>query len=86
MNVCEYRQIALGPGPGSGSSATSQAQPPASGKQQQQQQRRRRKWESFAGKNRFFCDGRLISGRQSGAFYLTLGLIVGTSGLFFGFE
>lgn len=86
MNVCEYRQIALGPGPGSGSSATSQAQPPASGKQQQQQQRRRRKWESFAGKNRFFCDGRLISGRQSGAFYLTLGLIVGTSGLFFGFD
>ncbi|XP_032900974.1 palmitoyltransferase ZDHHC18 isoform X2 [Amblyraja radiata] len=84
MNVCEYRQIALGPGPGS--SATSQAQPPASGKQQQQQRRRRRKWESFAGKNRFFCDGRLISGRQSSAFYLTLGLIVGTSGLFFGFD
>ncbi|XP_051892098.1 palmitoyltransferase ZDHHC18a isoform X2 [Pristis pectinata] len=79
MKVCEYRQIALGPG--QGSAPAPRCLPPAAG-----QQRRRRKWESFAGKNRFFCDGRLISGRQSGAFYLTLGLILGTSGLFFGFD
>ncbi|XP_072890550.1 palmitoyltransferase ZDHHC18-B-like isoform X1 [Hemitrygon akajei] len=79
MKVCEYRQIALGPG--QGSTPAPQCHTPASGKQ-----RRRRKWESFTGKNRFFCDGRLITGRQSGAFYLTLGLILGTSGLFFGFD
>ncbi|XP_043573416.1 palmitoyltransferase ZDHHC18-like isoform X1 [Chiloscyllium plagiosum] len=77
MKECEYRQIALAPGNGS----TPASQAPASRKQ-----RRRRKWESFAGKNRFFCGGRLMSGRQSGAFYLTLGLIFSTSGLFFGFD
>ncbi|XP_038653826.1 palmitoyltransferase ZDHHC18a isoform X3 [Scyliorhinus canicula] len=77
MRECEYRQIALAPGNGSAPAP----QAPASGKQ-----RRRRKWESFAGKNRFFCDGRLMSGRHSGAFYLTLGLILTTSGLFFGFD
>ncbi|XP_069751566.1 palmitoyltransferase ZDHHC18a isoform X3 [Narcine bancroftii] len=78
MKECEYRQIALGPGHGA---APSQCHLPASGGQ-----RRRRKWETFAGRNRFFCDGRLVSGRQSGAFYLTLGLVLGTSGLFFGFD
>ncbi|GCB61623.1 hypothetical protein scyTo_0014355 [Scyliorhinus torazame] len=77
MRECEYRRIALAPGNGSAPAPPA----PASGKQ-----RRRRKWQSFAGKNRFFCDGRLISGRHSGAFYLTLGLILSTSGLFFGFD
>uniref|UniRef100_UPI00398F3D1D palmitoyltransferase ZDHHC18-like n=1 Tax=Pristiophorus japonicus TaxID=55135 RepID=UPI00398F3D1D len=81
MKECEYRQIALGPGHGTSPTPKAQALAPASGKQ-----RRRRKWESFAGKNRFFCDGRLMSGRQSGAFYLTLGLILSTSALFFGFD
>lgn len=48
--------------------------------------RARRKWEVFPGKNRFYCDGRIIVARQSGVLPLTLGLILLTSGLFFVFE
>lgn len=45
-----------------------------------------RKWEIFPGKNRFCCDGRVMMAPQTGVFYVTVGLIVGTCGLFFGFE
>ena len=47
---------------------------------------RQRKWEVFSGKNQFYCNGRVVMARQAGIFYLTVFLIVGTSGLFFVFD
>ncbi|XP_054620452.1 palmitoyltransferase ZDHHC18-B-like isoform X1 [Dunckerocampus dactyliophorus] len=48
--------------------------------------RPKRRWEVFPGKNRFFCDGRVIAARQSGVLPLTIGLILVTSVLFFIFD
>lgn len=50
------------------------------------QDRVTRKWEVFAGRNRFYCDGRLMTAPHSGVFILTICLITGTSTLFFIFE
>lgn len=45
-----------------------------------------RKLELFPGRNKFYCDGRLMSAPNTTVFYLTVFLITVTSGLFFAFE
>jgi len=81
MKKCEYQQI----DPRTLQTPTP-TPPPRLGPEREEPKGRRRKWQVFPGKNRFYCDGRIIVARQSGVLPLTLGLILITSGLFFIFE
>ena len=44
---------------------------------------KQRKWEVFPGRNTFYCGGRIVMAQRAGLFYLTLGLVVVTSSVFF---
>ena len=48
--------------------------------------RRQKNWEVLPGRNKFCCDGRVMMAQSAGIFYMTVSLIIVTSGLFFGFE
>jgi len=45
-----------------------------------------RNWEVFPGRNKFYCNGRIIMSRNNCVFILTVVLIVGSCGLFFAFD
>lgn len=45
-----------------------------------------RKWEIFTGRNKFWCDGRLMTAPHNGVFYLTVVLVTVTCALFFAFD
>nr|CAG4646062.1 EOG090X01OT [Macrothrix elegans] len=45
-----------------------------------------RKWEVHPGQNRFYCGGRIMMAKQVGIFYVTIGLIISTSCIFFIFD
>lgn len=48
--------------------------------------RRKKRWEVFPGRNRFYCDGKVMMAKGIGIFCFTLFLLIFTCTLFFVFE
>lgn len=48
--------------------------------------RRKKRWEVFPGRNRFYCDGKIMMAKGIGIFCFTLFLLIFTCTLFFVFE
>ena len=48
--------------------------------------KRRKKWQIFPGRNRFYCDGKIMMSKQISVFYFALILLILTCTLFFIFE
>ncbi|XP_054162985.1 palmitoyltransferase ZDHHC18-like [Oppia nitens] len=46
----------------------------------------KKKWHIFPGRNRFYCDGRIVMAKQISVFYFTIILILITCSLFFIFD
>ena len=42
-----------------------------------------KKWQTWPGRNRFYCDGRFMIAKQAGVFYFTLSLLVAVCAAFF---
>ncbi|CAJ0575432.1 unnamed protein product, partial [Mesorhabditis spiculigera] len=62
----------------------SQSQQPSTSSAQEPE--RKRKWQLHQGRNRFFCDGKLVTSRQNGVFVFTIFAISTSLTLFFIFE
>ena len=55
-------------------------------KQKMNSKYHKKKWHIFPGRNRFYCDGRVVMAKQISVFYFTVTLIIATCALFFVFE
>lgn len=48
--------------------------------------KRKKRWQIFPGRNRFFCDGKIMMAKEMGIFFFTILVLVSTCTLFFVFE